>query len=493
MQTRAALAAALGSLAFAGALWLTQPLGPGLTPDAMSYLGSAESFAHGRGLRVPYASWSEADSTAPLRVFPPAFPIAIGATVRLGATPVQGARFVQALAAAAMVAALAWMLDVLAGSVAAVIGCAAAMLTPAIVADHFAALSEPLFLAWVVLALWFMAEAPDRPARYGWVAAAAALTRYAGLALSAACLVWALLQPGRTAERLRRAAVAGLPTLVLFGAWIIRTRIVAGALPARFNRPDFAFGSILAEARHAIATTLAPGLEGTRWQRPAAILALALIVLLLGLHRRNSESREATRPVHRPARIFAACYLALIGFTRVFIGHGIPFDERILSPLMLVGGLLITLALAHGWRRWGVAGRAVAGVLTAVWFTAAALSLSDVARDVRSDGYDFGSLEWKGSPTIAWLKGAQGLELYTNHPVPVYFQLGRPSRDIPASLSPDTLRAFAAVLAAHPAALVAFYDTTWEPDAWAAALASRLNLHEVARLRDGVIWVTRQR
>ncbi|HVZ77201.1 MAG TPA: hypothetical protein VG818_04370, partial [Gemmatimonadaceae bacterium] len=35
----------MASLAFAGALYVTEPAGPGLDPDAASYMGAAESLA----------------------------------------------------------------------------------------------------------------------------------------------------------------------------------------------------------------------------------------------------------------------------------------------------------------------------------------------------------------------------------------------------------------------------------------------------------------
>ena len=45
---------------------ITDPVGPGLDPDAMSYMGAAESVAERGIYQIPAAKWTSADSTAPL-------------------------------------------------------------------------------------------------------------------------------------------------------------------------------------------------------------------------------------------------------------------------------------------------------------------------------------------------------------------------------------------------------------------------------------------
>ena len=57
------IAATFSLAAFWGVLHLTDPPGPGLDPDAMSYLGAGASLAHGHGLRIPSAGWASADTT----------------------------------------------------------------------------------------------------------------------------------------------------------------------------------------------------------------------------------------------------------------------------------------------------------------------------------------------------------------------------------------------------------------------------------------------
>ena len=74
----------LGAVAFALALIITDPVGPGLDPDALSYMGAAESVAAHGIYQIPAAKWSSADSTAPLAHFPPGYSTVLALPVRLG-------------------------------------------------------------------------------------------------------------------------------------------------------------------------------------------------------------------------------------------------------------------------------------------------------------------------------------------------------------------------------------------------------------------------
>jgi hypothetical protein len=52
-----------GAAAFAGVLFITEPLGPGLDPDARGYLYAAGTLVHGGTLRDVRDDWVSPDST----------------------------------------------------------------------------------------------------------------------------------------------------------------------------------------------------------------------------------------------------------------------------------------------------------------------------------------------------------------------------------------------------------------------------------------------
>ena len=147
IRQRQVLAALAGASAFALALAITEPLGPGLDPDGRSYLFAASTLAH-RGTMLDIRDhWLAADSMRVFTRWPPAFPIAIAAPVFVGVHPVQGARLVMALSAALTFALLAWLVSGVVGPRAAMASLALVAVAPPIVIVHESVLSEPMFFA----------------------------------------------------------------------------------------------------------------------------------------------------------------------------------------------------------------------------------------------------------------------------------------------------------------------------------------------------------
>jgi hypothetical protein len=129
---RAILAAVAGIIAFTLVLIATEPPGPGLDPDAASYLGAAVSLVRHGSYRVPVTPWTAVDTTGLLAHFPPGFPTAIAGPIAVGFSPIQGARLVIALAAFATAVLLALLVDGPAALMAVVL----AGVTPAITTVH---------------------------------------------------------------------------------------------------------------------------------------------------------------------------------------------------------------------------------------------------------------------------------------------------------------------------------------------------------------------
>src|SRR4051812_10411654 len=179
---------------------ITSPPGPGLDPDAASYLGAAESLARGSGYRVPVADWAAADSTSALTHFPPGYPTAIAIPITLGVVPRQAARIVDAVAAFIEFAVVVALVASAAGELAALCLAAALLVMHPIAVIHLSVLSEPLYLACTVCALFAMVRlaepSSDEHIAAAWVAgiasAAAMLVRYVGFSVCGAVALWIL-------------------------------------------------------------------------------------------------------------------------------------------------------------------------------------------------------------------------------------------------------------------------------------------------------------
>ncbi|MDQ6830176.1 MAG: glycosyltransferase family 39 protein, partial [Gemmatimonadota bacterium] len=179
-------ALALGVVAFGLTLTASEPPGPGLDPDAVSYVLAATTLVRSGTLLAPTYDWDSEAETVPLAHFPPGFPVTIAVGHALGLPPVQSARIVVALSALVTIATVVWLVGDAVGLGAGLLAGVLLMVTPAMVDTHLAILSEPLFLACLALTVLAMTRERDRPLVYGVFAAAACMVRYAGVAAPAA-------------------------------------------------------------------------------------------------------------------------------------------------------------------------------------------------------------------------------------------------------------------------------------------------------------------
>ena len=506
----------LGAVAFALALVITDPPGPGLDPDALAYMGAAESVAAHGEYRIPTAKWASADSTELLARFPPAYPTLLALPLHLGMMPAQGARLVQAIAAFITVTTLVLLMSAVASPSAGILLVGALFAMTSMHEVHVSVLSEPLYLACMVLVLAAMVLAPDRPLRAAIPAAIGVMTRYAGASLVGAVALWALAQPGGWLERVRRAAITLVPALVLQGVWVLRTRAVAGTGEIR----KFAlYGDLrptLEQGGRTLAAWLIPDAGAAYDPIPhRAGLALAagfVLTMLLGLgtwraraSARTARAREGPfagisplerrdeRP-HLTWRLFTAvslllvCYLGLVGVSRIMADPRIPLDERILAPALLLLMTMVATGLTLWWRgtRLGVARIAVAVALIVWWYAAAAATRAKAHYALRW-GSDFAGEQWRESELLAWArdKGAAA-PLYSNWPAAVYFYLHRPARELPRQSDARTMAAFADTVRVRGGRVLLF-DVKAEELAPNDSVIKARGLRTLERRRDGVV------
>ncbi len=455
----------------------------------MSYLGAAESLAREGAFRIPTADWDAADSTAPLHHFPPGYSIAMAIPVAAGLPAVQAARIVMSVGAGVAAGASAWVADVAAGWVAGLLAPFLLALVPAIAGVHMEVLSEPLFLALLAVMLALMLLRPCQSLLYGTAAALGAIVRYAGLSLAGAAALWAFAQGGTRAERMRRATLAVLPTVCLFGAWVLRSTL----LHEPIRRVGIFPG--LTENLRALAVTLgdqlAPGIDAPalRWALASLTGALLVALLMSGVRRARAEQPNSAAP-----RLFAAlglvagCYAAELVAARLVADPGIPFDGRLLAPLFYLAALGAAVSLALGWLAWSRLGRAISLGATLVWAWRAAEVLRDNYAEISQHGTGYASDEWRDSAVSRWLRSeGRRYAIFTNHPMIVYAQAHRASRELPDTLTDDVVRGFRESLLAHHGVVVGFahgYRRVVPAD----TLAARLGLEPLVRSPEGTVW-----
>jgi len=375
-----------------------------VSPDAVFYLGTARNWLDGRGFTPP-------PGVPPVEHFPPGFTVVLAALGKLGLDPLDGARVVNALAFAGIVALVGSVVRARTGSRPAAL--VASVLTAAAVdllTLSSSALSEPLFILLGIGGLVALAAYLDRPrpvllAGASVLVGAAFLTRYVGIALVVAGVAGLLWRRRWTA-----AGAFGAVTVAPVAVFLLLADAGAGDRRVALHM----FGAdYLGQAARPFARWLVP------WPEPPIGLLLALLLVAGGVV--VARRTEGALPWLLVA--FTVAYLAVLLANRTFTDATGRLDARFLAPLHVAAILLAVPAL----HRVKMPALAVVGVLVAAQVAdAAAWTAGGLTDDsVRRRGYTAEALQ--DSSLLAF----DGEPLYTNAPDAVFFVAGRAARPIP--------------------------------------------------------------
>lgn len=334
-----AIAVAAGAALFVCTRWRI-----GLTQDSLQYLSLAKQIARAQRL-------------IGISHFPPLYPAAIAATSLIGIDADQAARLLQVVLFAFNIVLGAWLVHrMMDGRLR--WSCAAAVimaLAPSMVSIHTLALSEPLFLSLELTALMGLSAYLRKGGIWLLIAAAAtaaaALTRYAGIALIPAGvlgLLW-FSQRGwrrRIFDAVLFVSIAAVP----IGLWLLRYGWHIGSVGGR----KLAFHPLdTVHIESALSTV-------SLWLFPhyvPPLLRYVLLGLALGAageaaRRRYSGMRGLLRrmrmsPLVGMLLLFTLAYLAMLAASISFVDFDTPLDMRILSPLYPIALALAFAALGQ--------------------------------------------------------------------------------------------------------------------------------------------------
>ncbi|MEO7217964.1 MAG: hypothetical protein ABI026_07200 [Gemmatimonadaceae bacterium] len=488
----------LGAAVFTAALVFvsTRAPGPGLDPDSMAYMGAASSLVHEGKLRVPTAPWDRADSTSSLSLWPPGFSIAIALPVFLGASPVQSARWINVLAAAASAVVIMLLIADSLGAVAGAAGVLVVFATQAVFDVHISVLSEPLFIAVMLLVLATMIHARDRLLILGALATLAVMIRYAGACAPLAVVLWTLLDSRYDlGTRARRAAVVALIPTIAIVLWFART----ASSPDRHSTPSLdlygGWGATFAQARDTVAEWLAPVLQDGTAQRIVALaVAIALMVFIVTAARDTTDNRRrqmrygGVSTLIAAVTLLSACYAAVVLGSRAFVGGTIPLDGRILAPLIVLIEIAGVVSVAYWWHAYHRPLRVIIVLAGIVWIGAAATVTVNDAVYAATEGSDFAGSDWRDSPLTSWVRAhGAGHPLYSNWPAALYFHGNRVARELPKATRPKDVAAFGEMLRRNGGYVIAFNEVSPDfvpPD----SIARQTGLRRLASTADGDVW-----
>ena len=281
-------------------------------------------------------------------------------------------------------------------------------------------------------------------------------------------------------KRLTRAMIAGVPAVVLQGAWVLRTMHSAGTSSIRQISLYGEITSTLREGWRTTSAWLVPGM-GEVWGIFVAAGVAVLLVVAIWESRPLRERQSAAMA----AALLAACYLALVLASRLFADPGIPLDDRLMAPLLVLLEVAMVLVVAPAWRGWPIAARVTVAILVALWWGAALRVSADSALYAVRTGNDFAEDCWRDSPLASWVRAnGAGHAVFTNAPEALYFHAGRLSHEFPEEMDAKTVRAFTDTVARRRA-LVADFDESCGAVNNSDSVLSRVPLRVVATMSTG--------
>jgi dolichyl-phosphate-mannose-protein mannosyltransferase len=490
-----AVAGVAAVIAGAGILAATT-LGPGVSTDSVFYLGASDSLRAGDGLR--------AFDGSPMTVFPPGFPVALAVVGAVVGEAELAARVLNALCVAAIVL-LAWLLlrrhvrstPLRLAGVLAVAG------APALFINSAVALSEPLFLVFVLAAALALERAIESPDRRRWAAVAGFLmgaafcVRYTGtwfIAAGALILLVANRDVVGARGRLTRAAA------FLVAATPLPALVVGRNLGLGEGHP---LGASRATGR-SVGQNLSDLGEGLKqWLLPpeaagalrVSLLAVALAVALALVVRCRAVARRepAGRPPLWPLALLGGGYLAFL-LASTSASYVDPIATRLLVPAFVP---LVVVAVA-GLDRLVAAGpvlrtpiAAAVALTMLLWLAAEAQATRWHYVVRRHQGFGYTELRWQHSQLVALLRQRGIRPDYTNMADALFFLTGDPARCWP-SLEITYCRGSAPDLSRlrdpRPAHLAWFAEYGRAGPFVPRAVGRRVRLVEVAAVADGRLY-----
>ncbi len=419
------------------------PWGIGIRHDSLSYLTAAQSLSKA-GCLCRVGSGLE---LKPLVHFGPVYPILLWAVTALTGDLLVSARWIASVLYGFNLAAWGVLVHVhtrrfWAGAIVSALLAVSLVLLQV----HDAAMSEPLFLAILALALLAMTAYLTEGKRSAlWLAAvavaAAVLTRYAGgslIVLGLAAVLFLRQAPWR--DRWGDAARFGLGAVVPVALWLGRNAVVAGSATNRTLRwHPITIDDVRAFLR--VVTAWFTGGQYSHWVEGAILLGtLVGIGALLWTNRKTGSGGSYPTAILGLLLVgLAASYPVYIGISRSVFDDSVPIDDRMFSPMYvaLVALIGVLAAFAAGRRRGIWTLLPVMALLLVGLLPYTVERYREKFENMRDRGVLFASRAWHESDSVAWVRSLpEDALLYSNQALILQFLTGRPVYSIPERFDP---------------------------------------------------------
>ncbi len=277
-------------------------------------------------------------------------------------------------------------------------------------------MSEGLFLLCLVVSYFALWRYSRSGRKSDWllsaiVMACACLTRYAGLAFVAASALFLILLGKHLRKGLGSATLYAAICILPLSAVLVWNRMLHGSATNRLVAVHWPGWNQLSDAGATIVSWLVPDRIwlSAPWLCPlaaVATVATAIWMALRGMRSRAVDGLFCLLPV--------LSYLVFLAFCFSFFDANIPFDRRMLSPLVLFGVLSLALAWKRFPARWLRVG--IGGIVVWVLLFNAIRAVPFVTKRHR-DGEGYFGRAWSESAFVAHVEELQAVRrIYVGSP-----------------------------------------------------------------------------
>ena len=408
--------------------------GAALSDDSYFYISSARNLLAGQGF----------DLTAKV---PPALPLLLSLVGLFKVDPLISIRWLNALLFGANIFLAARIVFGLTKSYPfSLLGGFLALISSTLIMVHSWAMSEALFIFFTLSAFLAYTAVQDReswrvPFFTGLLFGLAAATRYVGVALLVAGGIFWLIEPGTSARmRLRNSAIFSLAGVLPLLSWVIRNMLVAGRPMSQALGYYPISRSVWIEALNTIFLWFIPGrfVHGKElYWLAGSLLVLALLVGYILFRKRMGSTRQIQVATdQKPVLLLglgAVSYIIIVILSRLFVDGRIPMDERLLSPLLVLGLILLAWFLAQVWQHNKAIGYGLIGITCAILIVTNLTRSVQMVQSYHETGRGYASARDHISETYAYLRNRPDIPVYSNAWVAIYFWTGRVTNPIPSS------------------------------------------------------------
>lgn len=237
------------------------------------------------------------------------------------------------------------------------------------------------------------------------------------------------------------------------------------------------------------------------------LFVITIVILIVQSYMREKDGK--TEKSHKKGArqyvillvLYAIIYLILVVFSLTFFDASTKLNDRILSPLYLIGIMAGLISLwnsswieEYGFVRYGVIG--ICLVFLGINF----LRGYDISSNMRIEGRGFSGAEWRRSETVSAIADLPpDTLLFSNEAFAIYYLTGLPSNWIPENYDPvkdqeeenyaQRIGSMRDEIIAHKGALVIFNSIS-KHNVYAPIDELSAGLSMFAMVSDGVIYTS---